>query len=149
VEQGGLDLFVLDTLNGFMNSMPEERFLTLHLHELLTFLGQMGVASILLEAQHGLVGSQNHQQLDVSYLADTVLLLRHFEAGGAVRQALSVVKKRTGTHERTIRELRLERGGVRLGPPLSGFQGVLTGAPVHVGSSATLMAEDDAAPPRR
>jgi circadian clock protein KaiC len=149
VEQAGLDLFVLDTLNGFLNSMPEERFLTLHLHEILTFLGQMGVASILIEAQHGLVASQALHQLDVSYLADTVLLLRHFEAGGTVRQALSVVKKRTGTHERTIRELRLDKGGVRLGPPLSGFQGVLTGAPVHVGSSAKLMPEDDAAPPRR
>ena len=129
--------------------MPEERFLTLHLHEMLLFLGQMGVTSIMIEAQHGLVGTQNLHQLDVSYLADTVLLLRHFEAGGTVRQAVSVVKKRTGTHERTIRELRLERGGVRLGPPLSGFQGVLTGVPTHVGSSAALLADSDDKPPRR
>jgi len=149
VAESGLDLFVLDTLNGFLNSMPEERFLTLHLHEMLTFLGQVGVSSILIEAQHGLVGSQNLHQLDVSYLADTVLLLRHFETRGAVRQAISVVKKRTGTHERTIRELRLEKGGIRLGPPLSGFQGVLSGMPVHVGPSSTLLADEDAAQPRR
>jgi circadian clock protein KaiC len=146
---GSLDLFILDTLNGFLNSMPEERFLTLHLHEMLSFLGQMGVTSILIEAQHGLVSPQALHQLDVSYLADTVLLLRHFEAQGAVRQAVSVVKKRTGTHERTIRELRLERGGVRLGPPLAGFQGVLTGVPTHVGSGASLMGDSDAEPPRR
>jgi circadian clock protein KaiC len=148
VEQGGMGLFMLDTLNGYLNSMPEERFLTLHLHEMLSYLGQMGVASILVEAQHGLVGVQSHS-LDISYLADTVLLLRHFEARGAVRQAVSVVKKRTGRHERTIRELRLERGGVRLGPPLSGFQGVLTGAPVHVGAGASLMEDPDPGPTRR
>jgi circadian clock protein KaiC len=143
VEQGGLDLFVLDTLNGFLNSMPEERFLTLHLHEILSFLGQMGVASIIIEAQHGLVATNDH--LDVSYLADTVLLFRHFESRGSVRQALSVVKKRTGSHERTIRELRLAPGGVRLGPPLSGFQGVLTGLPMHVGPAASLLDDSDAA----
>jgi len=146
--QAGLDLFILDTLNGFLNSMPEERFLTLHLHELLSFLGQMGATSILIEAQHGLVATQNLHQLDVSYLADTVLLLRHFEAAGTVRQAVSVVKKRTGTHERTIRELQLQRGGVRLGPPLTGFQGVLTGVPTHVGSGRSLLPDSDAKPPR-
>jgi circadian clock protein KaiC len=148
VEQGGMGLFMLDTLNGYLNSMPEERFLTLHLHEMLSYLGQMGVASILVEAQHGLVGVQSHS-LDISYLADTVLLLRHFEARGSVRQAVSVVKKRTGAHERTIRELRLERGGVRLGPPLSGFQGILTGAPVHVGAAASLLEDSDPGPKRR
>lgn len=147
-QRGGLDLFVLDTLNGFMNSMPEERFLSLHLHEMLSFLGQVGAASILIEAQHGLVGNQALHQLDVSYLADTVLLLRHFEALGAVRQALSVVKKRTGPHERTIRELRLDRGGIHLGPPLSSFQGVLTGVPTHVGSNASLLGDSTADPPR-
>jgi circadian clock protein KaiC len=147
--EAGLDLFILDTLNGFLNSMPEERFLTLHLHEMLSFLGQVGATSILIEAQHGLVATQALHQLDVSYLADTVVLLRHFEARGSVRQAVSVVKKRTGMHERTIRELRLERGGVRLGPPLSGFQGVLSGVPTHVGSGASLLGDSDAAPPRR
>jgi len=147
--EAGLDIFILDTLNGFLNSMPEERFLTLHLHELLSFLGQVGAPSILIEAQHGLVGAQGLHQLDVSYLADTVLLLRHFEAGGAVRQALSVVKKRTSSHERTIRELRLERGGVRLGPPLSGFQGVLSGVPTHIGSGAALLKDSDAGPSPR
>jgi len=147
--EAGLDIFILDTLNGFLNSMPEERFLTLHLHELLSFLGQVGATSILIEAQHGLVGAQGLHQLDVSYLADTVLLLRHFEAGGAVRQALSVVKKRTSSHERTIRELRLERGGVRLGPPLSGFQGVLSGVPTHIGSGAALLKDSDAGPSPR
>ena len=148
-QRGGLDLFILDTLNGFLNSMPEERFLTLHLHEMLSYLGQVGATSIMIEAQHGLVGNQGLHQLDVSYLADTVLLLRHFEALGTVRQALSVVKKRTGMHERTIRELRLDRGGVRLGPALSSFQGVLTGVPTHVGSGAGLLGASDANPPRR
>jgi circadian clock protein KaiC len=129
--------------------MPEERFLTLHLHEMLSFLGQVGATSILIEAQHGLVATQTLHQLDVSYLADTVVLLRHFEARGSVRQAVSVVKKRTGMHERTIRELRLERGGVRLGPPLTGFQGVLSGLPNHVGSGASLLGDSDADPSRR
>ena len=147
--EAGLDLFILDTLNGFLNSMPEERFLTLHLHEMLSFLGQVGATSILIEAQHGLVATQTLHQLDVSYLADTVVLLRHFEARGSVRQAVSVVKKRTGMHERTIRELRLERGGVRLGPPLTGFQGVLSGLPNHVGSGASLLGDSDADPSRR
>ena len=147
--EAGLDLFILDTLNGFMHSMPEERFLTLHLHELLSFLGQVGASSILIEAQHGVVASQGQHQLDVSYLADTVVLLRHFEARGSVRQAVSVVKKRTGTHERSIRELRLERGGVRLGPPLSGFQGVLSGVPTHVGTDSALLKDSDAGPRRR
>jgi circadian clock protein KaiC len=148
-QRGGLDLFVLDTLNGFLNSMPEERFLTLHLHEILSFLGQVGATSILIEAQHGLVSPQGLHQLDVSYLADTVLLLRHFEARGTVRQAVSVVKKRTGTHERTIRELSLDRGGVRLGPPLSSFQGVLTGVPTHVELNRPRLEDPDAGHPRR
>jgi len=148
-QRGGLDLYVLDTLNGFLNSMPEERFLTLHLHEILSYLGQVGATSILIEAQHGLVSPQGLHQLDVSYLADTVLLLRHFEARGSVRQAVSVVKKRTGSHEHTIRELSLDRGGVRLGPPLASFQGVLTGVPTHVALSEPLPGESSAEPPRR
>ena len=116
---------------------------------MLSSLGQGGATSIMIEAQHGLLGVQSLHQLDVSYLADTLILLRPFEAMGSVRQAVSVVKKRTGTHERTIRELRLDRGGVHLGPPLAGFQGVLTGVPTHVGSGAPPVGGSTANPPRR
>lgn len=127
-------IVVIDSLNGYMNAMPSEQFLTLHLHELLTFLGQQGVTTLLILAQHGLTGQSIHIPVDASYLADTVLLLRYFEAVGEIRQAISVIKKRTGKHERTIRELRFD-DGIRIGGPVREFQGVLTGSPVFVGAS--------------
>ena len=128
---------VIDSLNGYMHAMPEERFLTVQMHELLTYMGHKGVITFLVLAQHGMLG---HMQspIDTTYLADTVLLFRYFEALGTVRQALSVVKKRSGPHERTIREFRLE-GGIRVGDPLTKFQGVLTGTPTFDGDSKTLM----------
>lgn len=129
--EDGSRIVVLDSLNGYLSAMPEERFLTAHLHELLSFLSEKGVATIVTLAQHGFVGT-NDSPVDISYLADTVLLFRYFEAAGQVRQALSVMKKRTGRHERTIRELRLGSGGIRIGEPLDGFQGVLTGNPQFV-----------------
>ena len=132
---------VVDSLNGYMQAMPEERFLTTQLHELLTFLGHRGVVTFLVLAQHGMVG---HMQtpIDTTYLADTVVLFRYFEAHGAVRQALSVVKKRSGNHERSIRELWLD-GGIRVGEPLSAFQGILTGTPTYDGHGESLMGPGD------
>jgi circadian clock protein KaiC len=132
VEQGEARLVFIDSLNGLLNSMPEENSVALQLHELLAYLGQRGVLTVMTVAQHGLVGSQPVAPIDVSYLADAVLLLRYFEAAGQVRKALAAVKKRSGRHETTIRELVLDGGGVHLGPPLEEFQGVLTGAPTHV-----------------
>jgi len=127
---------VIDSLNGYLNAMPEERFLIIQLHELLTYLGQAGVATLLIGAQPGLIGSQMNTPVDASYLADAVILMRYFEARGEVRQAISVVKKRGGAHERTIREFRLEPGRISLGEPLRDFRGVLTGMPIEEKLSA-------------
>lgn len=134
-EKSGARLVFIDSLNGLLNAMPEERFVALQLHELLAYLGQRGVLTVMTMAQHGLVGTDTQSPLDVSYLADAVLLFRYFEVAGRVRKALSVVKKRSGWHETTIRELLLGKGGVRVGPPLEQFQGVLTGRPIPVGAA--------------
>jgi circadian clock protein KaiC len=128
VQELGTRMVVIDSLNGYLNAMPSERFLALHLHELLTFLGQQGVNTLLLMTEHGLIGRNEGFPIDASYLADTVILLRYFEADGDVRQAVSVIKKRTGRHERSIRELRFE-DGLKIGEPLRGMQGVLAGTP--------------------
>ena len=122
-------LIVIDSLNGFLSSMPNEQSLTLQLHDLLAYLGQQGVAAILTLSQYGFVGANMNTPVDVSYLADTVLLFRYYEVRGEVKQAISVVKKRTGGHERTIRELSFGKDGVRVGEALSRFEGVLTGTP--------------------
>lgn len=121
-------VLVIDSLNGFLNAVPEEKFLLLHLHELLSYLGQNGVATILVFAQHGLVGTM-HSPVDVSYLADCVLLLRYFEARGRIRKALSVVKKRGGLHDTAIRDFSMSGEGLAIGAPLDDFRGVLTGVP--------------------
>lgn len=123
-------VIVIDSLNGYLNAMPDERFLIVQLHELLTYLGQAGVATLLVGAQQGLIGSNMQSPVDASYLADAVVLLRYFEAEGEVRQAISVVKKRSGPHERTIRRLSIGRDGLSIGPPLREFRGILTGVPV-------------------
>lgn len=128
VDAGGASTVVIDSLNGYLNSMPEERFMTIQLHELLTFLAHRGVVTVLVSAQQGLIGQMTNT-VDVSYLADSVVLLRYFEAGGAVHQAISVLKKRTGGHERTIRPLAITPGGIVIGEPLRHFRGVLTGVP--------------------
>jgi circadian clock protein KaiC len=128
--QAGTRLIVIDSLNGYLNAMPEERFLTIYLHELLMYLGQQGVATILISAHQGLIGSNMTAPVDASYLADSVVLMRYFEVQGEVRQALSVLKKRGGVHERTIREFKLGPDGIRVGEPLRQFRGVLTGVPV-------------------
>src|SRR6185295_3669625 len=126
----GARVIVIDSLNGYLNAMPEERFLTAQLHELLTYLGHKGVVTFLLVAQHGLIG-QMQTPVDTTYLADTVILFRYFEAMGEVRQALSVVKKRSGRHERTIRELSMGETGIKVGRPLREFHGVLSGSPTY------------------
>ena len=128
VEQKDARIIVIDSLNGYLNAMPGEQYLVTQLHELLTYLGQMGVASFLLNAQKGLMGNIS-SNLDVSYLADTVVLLRYFEANAAVHTAISVLKKRTGPHERTLRELGIGADGLTIGEPLRNFRGVLTGVP--------------------
>jgi circadian clock protein KaiC len=137
VEEEGVRTVVIDSLNGYLNAMPNESFVILQLHELLTFLGQKGVTTILVVAQKGLVGANMISPMDVSYLADTVLLFRHFEADGALHQAISVLKKRTGAHEKTIRELSLSQRGITAGKPLHHFRGVLTGVPEVVESPRT------------
>lgn len=143
VEGKGAQLVIIDSINGYLQSVPEENFLMLHMHELLTYLGQQGVTTLLVIAQHGLLGPSMQAPVDVSYLADAVLLLRYFETEGEVRQAISVIKKRSGGHERTLREFRLGRGGVQVGKPLVEFQGVLTGVPVYRGSAETLRRAGD------
>jgi circadian clock protein KaiC len=134
VEREKANMVVLDSLNGYVNSMPNEEYLYLHLHELLTYLNQQGVLTLMILAQHGLVGPMG-APVDVSYLADTVLLTRFFEARGAVKKAISIIKKRSGPHETTLRELVMMEKGIRLGPPLVEFEGVLTGVPRMVGGS--------------
>jgi circadian clock protein KaiC len=113
--------------------MPDARFVILHMHELLTWLGQHGVTTLLVLDQHGLLDSAMHTPLDLSYLADTVLLFRYFEDRGRIRRAVSVVKRRSGPHEHTIREMTVGPQGIRVGEPLTQFQGVLTGLPTYVG----------------
>jgi len=122
-------VLVIDSLNGFLNAMPGEAFLILQLHEMLSFLSQQGVATIMTMAQHGMLGSTMMSPVDVSYIADSVLLFRYYEAQGAIHKALSVVKKRSGGHESSIRELSFSSRGITVGEPLKGFHGVLTGVP--------------------
>ena len=139
VEQQQASFIVMDSLNGYLNGMPSERYLLIHLHELLHYLGQQGVVTIMTVAQHGMMGPAMNAPIDVSFLADTVILLRFFEAAGKVRQAVSVVKKRHGFHERTLRELRLGPRGMEIGDVLEEFQGVLTGVPRYRGKSEHLL----------
>jgi circadian clock protein KaiC len=129
VEVSKVQFVVIDSLNGYLNAMPDERFLIVQLHELLTYLGQAGVATLLVGAHHGLIGSQMQSPVDASYLADAIVLLRYFEAEGEVRQAISVMKKRGGHHERSIRSFRMDAHGLHIGEPLREYRGILTGVP--------------------
>lgn len=137
VEERGVRLVVIDSLNGYISAMPEEKFLQTNLHELFTYLNQKGVVTIIIVAQHGFLGPEV-QSFDVSYLADTVLLLRYFEAEGEILQAIGVLKKRTGVHERTLRQLRISEQGLIVGEPLRGFRGIMTGVPQYHGSETML-----------
>jgi circadian clock protein KaiC len=132
VEQENVRIVILDSLNGYVTAMPHEEFLHLHLHELLTYLNQQGVMTIMVLAQHGLIGPTG-TVVDISYLADSIIITRFFEARGHVRKAISIIKKRSGLHEASVRELTLSNGGVVVGQPLIEFQGVLTGVPAYLG----------------
>ena len=120
---------IIDSLNGYLHAMPEEQFLSAQLHELLSYLRQQGVVTLLVMAQHGLLGNNMDSPIDVSYLADTVVLTRYFEAAGRVRKAISIMKKRSGVHEDTIREIMMDARGITVGPALTDFHGVLAGVP--------------------
>jgi len=132
VEVDKARIIIIDSLNGYINAMPEEQFLVVQLHELLTYLGRQGITTFMVVAQHGLLGTNMNTPIDTSYLADTVVLLRFFENAGTVRKAISVVKKRSGPHEDTIRELYFDHQGVHLSEPLARFRGILSGTPVEV-----------------
>jgi circadian clock protein KaiC len=132
---------VIDSLNGFQAAMPDEHALILHLHELLQYLNRQGATTFLTVAQHGLV-SLGSTPVDITYLADTVVLLRYFEARGRVRRAISVIKKRFGHHEDTIREFQISTAGLRIGEPLENFHGVLTGTPLYSEDGSSLMRRD-------
>jgi circadian clock protein KaiC len=140
--QDGTRIVVLDSLTGYQHAMPEEQFLLLQMHEMLTYLNQQGVLTFVILAQSGMVGPM-HSPVDMTYLSDTVLLLRFFEAEGEIRRAISVIKKRTGTHESSIREMRIDGGGIRVGEKLDGFRGVLTGTPVYGGRGKLLEERGD------
>ncbi|MES2526987.1 MAG: ATPase domain-containing protein [Bdellovibrionota bacterium] len=133
-----ISVVVIDSLNGYIQAMPQEQFLTLQLHELFTYLNNHGIVTLMTLAQHGMVGSMQ-SPVDLTYLADTVILTRFFEANGAVKKAISVIKKRTGAHEDTIREFAVGQNGVKVGPALSQFQGILTGVPRFHGESESIM----------
>ncbi len=133
IEDQGVKLIIIDSLNGFLNAMPGEQFLAMQLHELLGYLAQKGVTTIMTLAQHGFVGTNFETPVDVSYLADTVVLFRYFESAGEIKKALSVIKKRSGEHETTIRELVMKKGAIRVGDVLGEFEGVLTGVPKYLG----------------
>jgi circadian clock protein KaiC len=141
VEKEGRTLIVIDSLNGYYQAMTEAKFLNAYMHELLAYLAQQGVTTLLVMAQYGLLGTGMTTPVDVSYLADTVILLRYFEAGGTLRQAISVVKKRSGKHERAIREYRIGAGGIWVGEPLRDFSGILSGQPEYLGGGGSLRRE--------
>ncbi|MCC6777351.1 MAG: AAA family ATPase, partial [Hyphomicrobiales bacterium] len=141
VDKRNVRVLLIDSLNGYLNSMPDEQFLVLQMHELLSYLSQVGALTILVLAQHGLLGRMQ-TPIDLSYLSDAVIMLRYFEAGGRVRRAISVVKKRSGTHENTIREYQLTSEGLKVSAPLTDFNGILTGTPTYVGGPQPLMPEE-------
>ena len=137
--EDGVRVVIIDSLNGYLNSMPAERFLSTHLHELFSYLNQKGVMTIMVVAQHGMmIGAGLPGDVDVSYLADTVLLFRYFEAQGEIHQTVSVVKKRTGPHERSLRQLRIVETGIEIGEPLREFRGIMTGVPQYEGAPRAL-----------
>lgn len=142
VDKGQIKTVVIDSINGYQAAMPEENALVLHMHELLLYLNRQGAATFMTVAQHGLVGDMQ-APVDITYLADTVILLRYFEALGKVRRAISIIKKRTGSHESTIREYRISGRGLTIGEPLEAFQGVLRGVPNYQGAGQPLLGDED------
>lgn len=145
VEHAGVKMVIIDSLTGYLNSLPEEQQLLLQMHEILTYLNQQGIVTLLLLANHGLIGHMS-TPVDLTYLSDSVMLLRYFEAGGRIRRAVSVVKKRTGPHEDAIREFTLSSDGISVGEPLAGFTGVLSGTPRFAGDRGSLMRQVEHGP---
>ncbi|HEV2295284.1 MAG TPA: ATPase domain-containing protein [Tepidisphaeraceae bacterium] len=143
VEKDGAKFVVIDSLNGYMNATPDERFLVVQLHELLTYLGNKGVCTLIVVAQSGMLGPSMQNPVDASYLADSVVLFRYFEHAGHVLKAISVIKKRTGPHEVTIREFGVSNGRIRVGQPLKDFRGVMTGVPLYQGTGTSLTGESN------
>lgn len=143
IERDGVDFVVIDSLNAYLQAMPGEQFLMLQMRELLTYLNQQGVTTMLVLGEHGLVG-EVRRDVDLSYLSDSTVLLRFFEADGKLRRAITVVKSRTASHALTIHELRLHSGGIEIGAPLQGFEGILTGLPTYRGETRLMTAGDDA-----
>jgi len=139
VEQRNARIVLIDSLNGYVAAMPQEQQLILQLHELLSYLSHVGVVTFLINPQHGFFGTMNSSDLNVSYVADIVILLRFFESDGRIRKAISIVKNRSGQHEDMIREFRVDARGIRIGEPLSDFRGVLTGSPEYTGARTPLM----------
>jgi circadian clock protein KaiC len=129
IERNGSTMVIIDSFNGYLNAMPAERFLLIHLHELFRYLGQRGIITLMVVSQYGMLGTDIQSPVDVSYLADTVVLLRYFEAEGEILQAVSIVKHRTSAHERTIRQFQMSAQGITIGPPLRGFRGIFSGTP--------------------
>jgi circadian clock protein KaiC len=142
VDEDGVRIVGIDTLNGYLNAIPTTDAPLIRMHELLSFLNERNVATLIVLAQHGIVGAMMPVPIDLSYLADAIVLLRFFEAGGEVRKAVSVVKKRTGIHENSIRELKLGPGRILVGEPLKDFHGVLTGVPDYVGAPNPLLSDE-------
>jgi circadian clock protein KaiC len=141
VQHEGVRLVVIDSLNSYLQAMPNVKFLNIQLHEMLSFFSRHGVVTLMTVAQHGIVGHMN-TPIDLTYLADTVMLLRYFEQEGRIRKAISVVKKRMGSHEDFIREFKFDQNGIRVGEPLEKFHGVLTGVPTFEGKSSEMLPED-------
>ncbi|MEJ7808543.1 MAG: ATPase domain-containing protein, partial [Telluria sp.] len=142
-EADGARVVVIDSLNGYLSAMPDERFLTTHLHELLTYLGQRGVVTMLVGVQPGVIGGMMSTSVDASYIADSVIMLRYFEARGTVRQAISVFKKRVGMHERSIRRFSMSSKGISVGDVLTNFHGILTGVPTFDENQRDVLGDDD------
>jgi len=132
VEEDGARVVLIDSLNGYLNAMPQDNYLTAQLHELLSYLNNKGVTTFMVVAQHGILGANMQSPVDASYLADSVVMLRYFEHAGSVKKAISVMKKRTGGHEAAIRQLMFDQNGIHLSEPLLQLRGVLTGVPVEV-----------------
>lgn len=144
VKLSDVRIVVIDSLTGYLNALAEQQYLVLQMHEIFTYLNQKGVVTILLLANHGLIGNMS-VPIDVTYLCDAVMLLRFFESGGRLRRAISVVKKRVGPHEDTIREFRIGSQGLSVGEPLAQFRGILTGVPLFEGNSSELLEDKDRA----
>jgi circadian clock protein KaiC len=142
VDRDGCRVVLIDSLNGYLHAIPSGHSPLVRMHELIAYLNERGVATLLVTAQHGMIGAQMPAPIDVSYLADCVVLLRYFEAMGTVRKAISIVKKRTGSHETSIREFAVGPSGIRVGQPLIEFQGVMTGTPTYRGPEAPLIRDD-------